>query len=340
MDIIICTYNNAALLDRVFTVISLQKVSKNYKWSVLVVDNKCTDETADIVDKHINSRLIPNLRRIVETKQGLTSARLCGIKNTTSEWISFVDDDCLLSEDWVDKATQFAASHQNCGAFGGKIILDWETTPSPILIKKSMNFAAGDRGDNPKQLDRGNFHIPGAGLVIRRTALEKSGWLDKQFLNDREGKKLSAGGDSEIVLRILNAGYELWYTPDCVLHHFIPARRISEKYLIDMNYAFGIADPYIASLRWNRSYWVWLAVSVLRILKYLWQTVVCASATFTRSDKRTETLIKWKWTKGYEVYDIPGFLLRPDDGTLGQVDIAFAKSHGLLRQSTKWSQMD
>ena len=109
MDIVICTYNNAALLDRVLTEISLQKVSKIYNWSVLVVDNNCTDETADIVNKHINSRLIPNLRRIVEQKQGLTHARLCGIKNTTSEWLAFVDDDCLLSEDWIDKAIQFAA---------------------------------------------------------------------------------------------------------------------------------------------------------------------------------------------------------------------------------------
>ncbi len=298
MDIIICTYNNAKSLDRVLTNLSLQKLTDNHKWTVLLVDNNCTDETADIVDKHINSRLIPNLRRIVETKQGLTSARLCGIKNTTSEWISFVDDDCLLSEDWVDKAIQFAASHANCGAFGGKIVLDWETTPSPILIKKSMNFAACDRGDDPKQLYRSNFHIPGAGLVIHRTALEKSGWLDKQFLNDREGKKLSAGGDSEIVLRILNAGYELWYTPDCVLHHFIPTRRISETYLADMVYGFGIAAPYIASLRWNRSYFIWLSVSILRILKYFVETIFYAIAAFTNSDKKIETLIKWKWTKG------------------------------------------
>ncbi|MEH1930929.1 glycosyltransferase [Nostoc sp.] len=298
MDIVICTYNNAKLLDRVLTAISLQKVSKNCNWTVLVVDNNCTDETADIVDKHINSRLIPNLRRIVETKQGLTYARLCGIKNTTSEWISFVDDDCLLSEDWVDKAIQFTTSHQNCGAFGGKIILDWETTPSPILVTESVKFAACDRGDAPKQLYRGNFHIPGAGLVLRRTALQKSGWLNKQFLNDREGKKLSAGGDSEIVLRILNAGYELWYTPDCVLHHFIPTRRISETYLADMFYGFGIAAPYIATLRWNSSYFIWLSVSILRIIKYFVETVFCAIAALTNTNKKKEAFLKWKWTKG------------------------------------------
>lgn len=298
MDIIICTYNNAKLLDRVLTQLSLQKVSYNYKWTVTVVDNNCTDETATIVDKHINSKLIHNLRRIVETKQGLTYARLCGIKNTTSEWVSFVDDDCLLSEDWVDNAIKFAASHPNCGAFGGKVILDWETSPSPMLIKKSMNFAACDRGDNPKQLYRSNFHISGAGLVICRSALEKSGWLDKQFLVGRAGTKLTAGDDSEIVLRILNAGYELWYTPNCVLHHFIPAKRISETYLADLLYGLGIAAPYIAILRWNNSYLMWLTVSILRIVRYFTETIFYAVAAFTSTNKKREAFLQWKWTKG------------------------------------------
>jgi glucosyl-dolichyl phosphate glucuronosyltransferase len=298
MDIIICTYNNANLLDRTLIAIASQKISQNYNWNVVVVDNNCTDDTALVVEKHICAEKISGLRRIVETKQGLIYARICGIRNTTSEWITFVDDDCLLSENWVEKAIEFASSHPGCGAFGGKVILDWEITPSPILLKNSMTFAAFEKGETAKQLYRNNFHIPGAGLVIRRTALEKSSWLDKQFLTGREGKKLTAGDDSEIVLRILNAGYELWYTPDCLLHHFIPEKRISEAYLINMIYGLGISAPYIASLRWHRSYFVWLTVSILRIMKYLLETITSAFTTLTNSVKRKETLIKWKWTQG------------------------------------------
>ncbi|MBH8563673.1 glycosyltransferase family 2 protein [Nostoc sp. CENA67] len=298
MDIIICTYNNAALLERTLAAISRQKVSQNYHWTVTVVDNNCVDETPAIVEKFIRANTIPGLHRIVEKRQGLTYARICGITNTTSEWIAFVDDDCVISEDWVENAIKFASSHPGCGAFGGKVVLDWEVTPSPVINKYSRTFAAFNLGESSKQLTRSNFHIPGAGLVVRRTALEKSGWLVQQFLTGRAGTKLTAGDDSEIVLRILNAGYELWYTPDCLLHHFIPARRITEKYLIDMNYGFGIAAPYIASLRWNRSYLMWLAVSIIRILKYLGETLVSAIAALINSDKKIEALITWKWTKG------------------------------------------
>jgi glycosyltransferase involved in cell wall biosynthesis len=298
MDIIICTYNNAVLLNRTLHMISDQAVGRSHSWSVLVIDNNCTDKTAAIVEQHIQSQKIPGLRRIVETKQGLTYARLCGVHNTPSDWIAFVDDDCLLSENWVENAIQFAASHANCGAFGGKVILDWETPPSPKLVKHSAIFAACDRGNEAKRLDQRTFHIPGAGLVVYRPALEQSGWLDQQFLVGREGNILTAGDDSEIVLRIRNAGYELWYSPDCVLYHFIPDHRISEAYLAKVIYGMGIAAPYIAGLRWRQSYLLWLIISILRIVKYSLETILSALRSIIDPNQRSETLIKWQWTKG------------------------------------------
>lgn len=298
MDIIICTYNNADLLERSLATLAKQRFSTSCSWTVLVVDNNCTDRTASVVDAYIQAQTIPGLRRIVETKQGLTHARLCGINHSSSEWVAFVDDDCLLAEDWVEQAIAFATSHPQCGAFGGKVILEWETPPSPTLVKHARSFAANDRGETPQQLSRHNFHIPGAGLVLQRKALEQSGWLKKQFLSGREGTKLSSGEDSEIVLRILNAGYELWYTPNCILHHFIPAKRISETYLAKMTYGFGTAAPYIANLRWNCSYWNWLIISIFRAAGCLLVTLGYAIPAIWNPGMRAEMQIEWSWTKG------------------------------------------
>ncbi len=40
--------------------------------------------------------------------------------------------------------------------------------------------------------------------------------------------------------------------------------------------------------------------------------------------------------KGYDVYDFAGFLRRPFDGALGQIDICFANRNGFLKSSNKW----
>jgi FkbM family methyltransferase len=47
-------------------------------------------------------------------------------------------------------------------------------------------------------------------------------------------------------------------------------------------------------------------------------------------------VVEFMGERGYEVYDIPGYLRRPSDGALGQVDLAFTKRKGILRQSNKW----
>jgi len=47
-------------------------------------------------------------------------------------------------------------------------------------------------------------------------------------------------------------------------------------------------------------------------------------------------VIEFMGERGYEIYDIPGYLRRPFDGALGQVDLAFARREGILRQSNKW----
>jgi glycosyltransferase involved in cell wall biosynthesis len=237
--LVICTYNNASLLNRALECLSRQQAPAG-RWTVLVVDNNCTDETPAVVERHRREGRIPGLRRIVETRQGLTHARLCGVRNTEAEWVAFIDDDCFLDEDWVAQALRFAGEHPECGAFGGRNVLDWEVPPSRLLIRYASVFAQQDYGSEPRLiLERGL--LAGAGLVLNRDALARSGWLDTQVLGDRQGKKLVSGGDEEIVIRLRKAGFPIGYTPCCRLRHFIPERRISEAYLIDLFYEFGVA---------------------------------------------------------------------------------------------------
>jgi FkbM family methyltransferase len=47
-------------------------------------------------------------------------------------------------------------------------------------------------------------------------------------------------------------------------------------------------------------------------------------------------IIAFMATRKYELYDISGFLRRPSDGALGQVDLAFVKADGMFRKSNEW----
>jgi hypothetical protein len=47
-------------------------------------------------------------------------------------------------------------------------------------------------------------------------------------------------------------------------------------------------------------------------------------------------VIAFMGERGYEIYDLAGFIRRPYDGALGQMDVVFAKTNGLLRSDNRW----
>lgn len=255
LEVVICTYNNAAMLDGVLCTLAGQKLIESVRWGCVVVDNNCTDDTRNVVSRYMLAGAVPELRCVREPQQGLTWARLCGVKSSTAEWVAFVDDDCFLRRDWIARAIEFADSHPKVGAFGGRVLLDWEVEPPHYVRAYGYSFAEQDHGDSQKQV----AFLAGAGMVVSRSALSACGWIDGPLLADRTGEHLVSGGDVEIVLRIGGAGYELWYVPACELNHRIPASRISPGYLGSINRSLGVSQALADALvsRGSNLEWVW-----------------------------------------------------------------------------------
>jgi hypothetical protein len=61
--------------------------------------------------------------------------------------------------------------------------------------------------------------------------------------SDRQGAELTSGGDNDIVLTIMESGWEVGYFPSLVLTHLIPAARTDAAYLARLNR--GIAKSWI-----------------------------------------------------------------------------------------------
>ena len=89
ISIIIPTYNRADMLDN-----SINSVRKQtYKnWELIIVDDASTDRTEDVIRKHMAEdariRYIKN-----DTNTGANATRNRGIKESSGEYIAFLDDD-------------------------------------------------------------------------------------------------------------------------------------------------------------------------------------------------------------------------------------------------------
>jgi glycosyltransferase involved in cell wall biosynthesis len=249
LEVVICTYDNARMLDATLASLARQRLTATRRWGVLVVDNNSGSDTAAVIERHLDAGLIPELRVVREERQGLTHARLRGLACTTAEWLAYVDDDCLVDETWVEQAMASTSAHPSCGALGGRVLLRWEAPPHPVAEAYGWCYAAQDHGSSPRAVE----FLVGAGLVVRRTALVECGWSTKPLLHDRIGRDLISGGDVEMVLRARAAGYELFYEPALVLHHVVPRERTSIRYLRGMTRSLGTSQALADALAWEGS---------------------------------------------------------------------------------------
>jgi glycosyltransferase involved in cell wall biosynthesis len=246
---LVCTHNNAGMLDRALGSIAGQALPADTRWEVVVVANRCTDETAEVVRRWGASGRIPRLRYVSERRLGVSFARRRGLRESRGRLIGLVDDDCLLDPGWAEHALRFAEANPRAGAFGGRNELAWEMPPTRVADLYGESLARQDLGPVPRRMPIREWRMPvGAGLVIRRRAIVDSGWIEHGQLRARGPRNLGAGEDTEISLRIRRAGWEVWYSPELRLRHVIPPERMTLAYLRRLHRGFGRADVFLRSL--------------------------------------------------------------------------------------------
>lgn len=265
LSVVVCTYNNAALLAEVLRHLTAQEKG-SADFEVLVIDNNCTDETPQVVEGF--QPQLPHLRRIVEAQQGQMHARVRGVRESRAPWVAFIDDDNLPAPGWVLASLRRIAESPYGGVFGGKVIIDWEEPPPEIIGRRAYAFASTDLGSRARRLEgEERWRLRGAGLVCRKAALEQCGWLDWQACVGRAGRGTMSGDDTEIVMRIARAGYELWYEPACELRHRIARRRLTWAYLRSLHFSFALADPILLGFRTRGSLMSWAGGLLMLLLR-------------------------------------------------------------------------
>lgn len=76
----------------------------------------------------------PRGRHVVESELGLSAARRCAIKKSTSDLLVFVDDDNVLDPAYIARAVEIKGHWPQLGTWGsGTIIPEFEVQPAEYL---------------------------------------------------------------------------------------------------------------------------------------------------------------------------------------------------------------
>lgn len=234
-SIIICTYNRERFLPFVLKSVVEQTLAKDL-FEVIIINNNSTDSTPEICEDFIKKNPSINVGYHNESLQGLSYARNRGIKESSGEVITFMDDDAILTPDFCKVTLDFFLNHKSVSAVGGKILLQYmKEKPywyNPFLASLLGYFNHGDK-ERPFTGD----YFRGSNMSFRR----KLFLSHSPFSTDlgRVGKNLAGSEEKELFYRLKKAGEEIWYIPDAVVYHLVPEERCTLSFIREQGKGAG-----------------------------------------------------------------------------------------------------
>lgn len=249
-SVVLCTHNpRLDYLSYVLEALKLQTLSY-LEWELLIIDNASTPPLSSFLDLSFQE----NARIVYEPRIGVINARIKGFSESQGDLIVFVDDDNVMAPDYLETACLIMNTNAQVGVWGGSSRGIFEIPPPewafPYLPGLALREISEDYFTDKKQWGPGS--PLGAGMCIRKEVAKQYVKLAQEcpyrsYLG-RSGKGLSAGEDTDIAWCGLDMGYTNANFSALKFEHLIPARRLTESYLLALFAGFAYSGVILAFL--------------------------------------------------------------------------------------------
>jgi glycosyltransferase involved in cell wall biosynthesis len=227
VDIAICSWNRSELLGQTLEHLRALRIPSEVTWSVVVVDNRSTDATADVTRRF--DHLLP-IKYVFEERAGLNYARNRALAETNGDVLIFTDDDVIVDPGWLEAAVEALRRHPEAAVFGGRIDPIFPEPPEPVLLKAfpelAMGFCSLNHGPDERPLEAGE-HVFGACFGFRRQAI---GGLTFDIRFGTRGNRPGLWDETEFVDRVRQRGGLVLWVPQMRLQHIVAPERATRSY--------------------------------------------------------------------------------------------------------------
>jgi glycosyltransferase involved in cell wall biosynthesis len=254
LTIVICTYNRGDILhhclDGILRQTRLDAVSE-----VVVVNNNCSDGTSSVVGSYHDASV--SFREVHELAQGLNNARNCGVRESKTEWIAFLDDDGRPHDTWVEAIIEFISAFPDAVVFGGPFS-PYFHEPKPEWLPPE--FGRFWQGENPVKLPHDKFWIAGGNMVVHKSVFDAIGLFDGRI--GMRGKQLGYGGETFFYEKAISHGFGVYYAPKVAMDHLVRSDKFNLSWHIRSAYTRGMASMRRAGSDLG---WVRIMLKAIRI---------------------------------------------------------------------------
>ena len=250
VSIIVPVRNAERTLDKTLTYLAALDYPPA-QMEIVLADGGSSDDTVQVIRAW--QRQHPNLTLVeVPGCQSPGHARNEALRVARGEYVLFTDGDCAPSPDWVRQLLEPFFADERIGGVGGEV-LTLRTEPDNLTeayceqvgflsvsgrcgLSQSGYFPGLDR-QAAHEVNGGNYSpfFATANVAFRRSAIDEAGG---EFWSQPTGE------DVDFCLRILKAGWKLYFAREAVVRHM---HRVSLESYLKQWYGYGYGHPLLVS---------------------------------------------------------------------------------------------
>lgn len=252
--IVVSTYNRS----RVLTAAIQSILNQSYQdFEIIISDDASMDDTKAVVQGFKNKKIIYLCNK---KKSGLSATRNSAIEKASGEYVIFMDDDAVLSDNFLETLNKLTYE-SDAGIFCPKI----------SDLKTGEPFTEFRSNSERKSLGFFEFNFfRGGAHIIKTDVLKKNGLFDEKF---GVGATYHAAEESDYFFRLKKSGERILYCPELNVSHPKEEDPSADKVF---NYSYGIAamlmKHLISDIKHSHFYFVIIVrrviISLLRTLQY------------------------------------------------------------------------
>ena len=242
ISVILCTYNRDKYIYNV-----LKSVAENDyphdQYEIVLVNNNSTVGTENECRRFHADYPDIRFRYFLETNQGLSYARNCGIRNAQGDLLAYVDDDATVNPEYLRTYSDFFTHHPEAVAAGGPILPVYETEEPEWMTHYTRQLITGKLflGNNQREFPRGAF--PGGGnACYRKSVFDTVGLFNVEL--GRKGNSLIGAEEKDLFDKMTTHGMHFYYLPNAILYHIIPPHKLTQDYFDRLTYSIGVSERY------------------------------------------------------------------------------------------------
>ncbi len=240
VTVCICSHNRPEDVRLCLDGLRVQTVPAD-RFEVLVIDSASTPEAAAALRQLVAGYARARLLRLEQP--GLSLARNLGAAEAGASYIAYLDDDAVAAPDWVEQVLVALAAGRPPALLGGRVLPRWEA-PLPLWWPASLRGVLSIVETEGRGEYRGPDLPPrlepcGANLVVHVATLRAAGGFCAAI--GRRGTALLSDEEVQLAWRLQDAGHSARFDSRIVVHHRIPAARLTPGWLLARLYWQGIS---------------------------------------------------------------------------------------------------